>query len=508
MFSGDILAGFLSYITSSPPIYGMMYIPLNVVIVALIYQDSYDTDTPFPTTMTQLFHALTRALIRRHLVSTHQVSSDYCMPPSLQRAEDISKLPPRAAQQLLQLARVAYESLQKKRYVLTDLDEDFDHLGMMKKTTSLNVCTGPGCSYSFLHLTLEEYLAALHIAIVNPSVFEMMELLAENCVVLRFLAGMCRHDHDCPVFAKLVLLLGYCNQSKELIREVILCAYECPSIIDIVSVGYDVYVLPLLNFDWYATGYCISHFDKSWKLNLVSIMVYREQFDFLLKGLRSSPIAKGRIHSLHVPLLPFSQTFTLLREFCQLHTLELHGVSIDRDDEVIIQQLITPGSGLTMLRYSQAVYLGKYQDTFITLLFQPSSLQVLILEVSDDYAVGTELIPHCNTNLKELISQVAFVPNVNSLTYLHIIFPEPSDLPVLTNIVQSHHTLEVLHIGKIYDHYASTDMLQLIEAASKSQLRELILDESIYCRLPPHIHELYSHLLKSRSPPSDDEMEF
>ena len=57
--SGDILAGFLSYITSNPPIYGMMYIPLNAVIVALIYQDSYDTDTPFPTTMTQLFDALT-----------------------------------------------------------------------------------------------------------------------------------------------------------------------------------------------------------------------------------------------------------------------------------------------------------------------------------------------------------------------------------------------------------------------------------------------------------------
>ena len=48
VFSGDILAGFLSYITSNPPIYGIMYIPLNAVIVALIYQDSYDTDTPFP----------------------------------------------------------------------------------------------------------------------------------------------------------------------------------------------------------------------------------------------------------------------------------------------------------------------------------------------------------------------------------------------------------------------------------------------------------------------------
>ena len=48
VFSGDILAGFLSYITSNPPIFGMMYIPLNAVFVALIYQDSYDTDTALP----------------------------------------------------------------------------------------------------------------------------------------------------------------------------------------------------------------------------------------------------------------------------------------------------------------------------------------------------------------------------------------------------------------------------------------------------------------------------
>ena len=80
VFSGDILKGFLSYITSNPPIYGMMYIPLNAVIVALIYQDSYDTDTPFPTTMTQLFDALTRALIRRHLVSTNRSLRSFHMP--------------------------------------------------------------------------------------------------------------------------------------------------------------------------------------------------------------------------------------------------------------------------------------------------------------------------------------------------------------------------------------------------------------------------------------------
>ena len=203
MFSGDILAGFLSYITSNPPIYGMMYIPLNAVIVALIYQDSYDTDTPFPITMTQLFDALTRALIRRHLVSTRRIPSEYCMPPSLQRTEDISKLPPIVAQQLLQLARVAYNGLCEKMYIFTDLGKDFEHLGTMKKTTTIYVVTGPRCFYSFLHLALHEYLTALHIAIVNPSGFELVEWLRGHIGVVRFLVEILfRHDdyHSHPLY--------------------------------------------------------------------------------------------------------------------------------------------------------------------------------------------------------------------------------------------------------------------------------------------------------------------
>ena len=95
---GDALESFLSYITSNPLIYGMMYIPLNAVIISLAF--NYDKENL--TTMTQLCDALTRALIRRHFVSTKQVSPDFDMPQSLQYIEDISKLPPNVAQELMQ----------------------------------------------------------------------------------------------------------------------------------------------------------------------------------------------------------------------------------------------------------------------------------------------------------------------------------------------------------------------------------------------------------------------
>ena len=519
VFSGDILAGFLSYITCNPPIYGMMYIPLNAVIVALIYQDSYDTDTPFPTTMTQLFDALVLALIRRHLVSTHQVPSEYCMPPSLQRIEDISKLPPLVAQQVFQLAKVAYKSLCKKRYVFTDLGEDFEHLGTMKKTTSVNVCTGPGCSYSFLHLTLQEYLTALHIAIVNPSGFKLVEWLKEGSVVVRFLAGMYRHDdyHSHPVYQELVQLLA--SERLQLVH----CAYECPSIMDSVKVDYSrcdtINVLPVVSFDWYVTGYCISHFDERWGLHVYDNMG-TDNYVLLVKGLQFSDVVKGVIHYLHLSLksLSFSQVITPLREFFN-HRLVLNiDCDIDLDDEVALQQLIAPGSGLRRLEY-----MDLHSNMLLAIFFQPSSLQELRLKYESNVQIDCHKpLPHVNTNLKELAISpnllhplAALIKNITSLTYLKISSfllyfdlpldsddPLVSDLLVLTNIVQSHHTLEVLEIGWInyrIDENETTLLLQLIEAAGNSRLKKLRLYKSDYDKLPPHIHEQYKYLLEPSS---------
>ena len=505
VFRGDILAGFLSYITSNPPIFGMMYIPLNAVFVALIYQDSYDTDTPFPTTMTQLFDALTRFLIRRHLVSTRRVPSEYCMPPSLQCTGYISKLPPVVAQQLLQLAKVAYESLCEKRYVFTDLGEDFEHLGTMKKTTSVNVCTGPECSYSFLHISIQEYLTALHIAIVNPSGFELVKWLKEGSVVVRFLAGMYRHDdyHSHPEYQELVQLLA--SEDLQLVH----CAYECPSIMDSMKVDYSkretIYVTPVVGFDWYATGYCISHFDEKWGLsindndNIMGI----EKINLLVKGLRSSHIARGRIQYMWLGLesLSFFQLITPMREVCEVYFLNIYNHSFfGHDDVAILQQLIAPGSRLTRLEYQGILH----TDALGPLLFKLSSLQELSLNVDDEFILCD--LPQENANLKKLtisrniLHPLAPLIKNTSLAYLKIDNPRNSDLPVLTNIVQSHHTLELLTIaGKLHVTDSSMNLLQLIKVAGNSRLLKLILHESDYDRLPPLINEQYKHLLEPRS---------
>ena len=403
----------------------------------------------------------------------------------------------------------------RKSYVFTDLGEDFEHLGTMKKTTSVNVCTGPGCSYSFLHLTLQEYLTAFYIAIVNPCSFELVEWLEEGSTVVRFLAGMYRDNdyHSHPVYQELVQLLA--SEGLQLVH----CAYECPSIMDSVKVDYSerdtINVRPVVGFDWYATGYCISHFDERWGLEINDYMGM-EGVNLLVKGLRSSSIAEKRIRYLFLELEFFSQFVSPFGKFCELHHLIIfirHGY-FDHSDAVILQQLIAPGSGLRRLEYHSNNILSFYDselhniiNTLVPLLFQPSSLQELILNLCvEEIVLYDELLPHENTNLKKLTilryllhPLAALIMNITSLTYLKIsFFLRDSDLPVLTNIVQLHHTLEVLDIGEI-DYNSDeneTNLLQLIEAAGNSQLKKLRLDKPDYDKLPPHIHEQYKHLLE------------
>ena len=149
-------------------------------------------------------------------------------------------------------------------------------------------------------------------------------------------------------------------------------------------------------------------------------------------------------------------------------------------------------------------------NTLIPLLL-PSSLQEMNLCIVNNDAkivIPRELLPHKNTNLKKLTIHrnllrplAAFIENITSLTYLEITNLLDCLLPALTNIVQSNNnTLEVLNIGAITDCYAPTkpsaNLLKLIKAASKNQLKRLILYHSNYDNLPSHIHKHYKQLLQ------------
>ena len=75
----------------------------------------------------------------------------------------------------------------------------------------------------------------LHIAIENPSGFELVEWLDGDSVVVRFLAGICSHDEyqHHPVYHELVQQLASIELGT---LQLVHYAYECPSIMDSVEI--------------------------------------------------------------------------------------------------------------------------------------------------------------------------------------------------------------------------------------------------------------------------------
>ena len=267
--------------------------------------------------MTQLYDALIRSLIRRHLA----VPDNYSMPKSLMCREDIDSLPHAVATQLLVIARIAYEGLCDEKYVFTDLDgSNFDHLGMMKKTTSLDdTAVGPTYTFSFLHLTLQEYFSAFHLSIgqsltdngnialrllswIRPLWYTSPDIswLVQRDIVLRFLAGLCKHStsFSCqqvgnvivhvslienvqtgekviPIMKFFTQFFRYLYESDSIIKE----SHKAQDFFDSEKVIHNtnrLARLPVSPFDDYLIGHCISCHGRVWDVYIYQLDLFVE----------------------------------------------------------------------------------------------------------------------------------------------------------------------------------------------------------------------------------------
>ena len=155
-----LLVGLKKYISCYPHINSLMYIPLNSAIVVEVYRNSRKDETLVPKTMTELYSSLVRSLLLRHLLDhpVHGKKRNW-------RVRSFSDLPQDVYQQLCELGRIAYEGIPHDQQVIfSDIPEDFETLGLMQRVQELYVDEGAAVSYNFLHLTVQEYLAAFHLS--------------------------------------------------------------------------------------------------------------------------------------------------------------------------------------------------------------------------------------------------------------------------------------------------------------------------------------------------------
>ena len=326
-------------------------------------------------------------------------------------------------------------------------------------------------------------------------------------------------------YQELVKILDHRSSALQLVR----CAFECPNIVQTMKLNYaeldEMRFSGVVAFDWYITGYCISHFDVKWDI----VISYATEgcIDLLVKGLRSSSKTKGKIHVLTLSS-EFPDIFTRLREFCQLHTLILYCDIDDSQKEILHQLIIPPESELNRLVVNR-----KCTASIMALLLSHSSLEELAITTTflDISQLGTELLPilpQRNSTLKklaisgEVIELLAtLLPNIVSMTHLEIVGGiTNSSIPVLITTVRSLHTLEVFKLTNEYtvrphknlrairrhivlqqalywDDFTNIDLSELVEAAaSNNQVKEVGLPQYAYQNLPQHIQTRHQQLLK------------
>ena len=167
----QILPDLMSYISSNPFVFSTMHTPLQCAIITALYIEKWKTNNKsFPTTLTQLYtDVLLSSLIR--YISDNPVYSK-CSTTAIRQLSD---LPSKVQDQVWQLSKLAAVGLEEKRFIFDSIP--CDHMGLMQCTEE-ELVIGSSVSYCFLHLTIQEYLAALYWSRLGPE--DIARLVSET----------------------------------------------------------------------------------------------------------------------------------------------------------------------------------------------------------------------------------------------------------------------------------------------------------------------------------------
>ena len=172
----------------------LCYVPLICSIVILVYRKLGN----LPTTLTQLYEKFILQTIKRHIKikGTHQIEP--------RRLYSIDQLPPILATSFKEMCQFAYLSLKENNPKMTFTSQELqqclkefvkeDYLGLM---TTFTVSDEEG--YQFLHLSIQEFLAAWWIVKYNEKTEEIFNAHFDDDhfrMCLRFVAGLTQLKHE------------------------------------------------------------------------------------------------------------------------------------------------------------------------------------------------------------------------------------------------------------------------------------------------------------------------
>ena len=319
-----------------PKLKECLHIPIILVIVLDVFSEQFFSDKQLTQsttlTYTELYEMLIRMLILRHLKNQN--------PGKNIKFSCLDELPQQELNDFYSLCYLAYSGLinRQKQRQLIFYEDSLNTLGLMQKELQILAKEGGDViAYSFLHLTIQEFLAAYHVHLMEPQEiqwhFDKFNRTIPLSNVMLFLAGLTRLQSVSLSIPDQIYHLNIFHQLYE--------TKDDQRISEILSIKDKARkisrVLPIPNTqEIYLLGYCIALSQCSWQLTFTLREITDEHFDMFISGLTNKSIQPNyRIEDINVSLNPLGNKGIISLLSLPQHilnnllSLRLRGIDVD-----------------------------------------------------------------------------------------------------------------------------------------------------------------------------------
>ena len=328
----SLLPGLQNYLSCYPNIASMMYVPLNCAIVLEVYRQSRsDVNQLIPKTMTELYTSLVRTLLIRYLHDQPEYGDKY------KWLSNFHNLPEPVYEQFCELARIAYEGIcNDEQIIFSDLPDGFETLGLMQCVPELYVDQGAVVSYNFLHLTLQEFLAAYHVSLMPGDIQMEHFFKAVDSMMMEFTAGLTNLEFTEDEVAQFSRFL---NNGEVRHPSLFYWLFEAQNANLLQTISNNSEIIKFNSsssdigsrgpFDFYMLGYCVFHSNCKWDINMEEVGY--EEARLFVRGTDNYNMHCGKIvsmfaSSIDLKSVPFSTLSPcLLTELINFSTLAVDG---------------------------------------------------------------------------------------------------------------------------------------------------------------------------------------
>ena len=517
----------------------LCYVPLVCSMVILVYCKE---GGHLPTTLTQLYENFILQTIRRH-VKRHDIN-----PRTL---GSLSSLPSQLAKPLQEMCQLAYTNLANTRmtfssHQLQSLSEVVkeDYLGLMTTFTDYDEE-----KYQFLHLSIQEFLAAWWIAKHEKKTEEVFKDHFDDDhfqMCLRFVAGLTHLEHESyqqyfniqqldlqckrePLFGFKTCHLSYFYQNPEIrqydhirsddfdnvsilllqllyeSQNTTLCQVLAQSINN-HSLCLDRVSLSL--FDWLCLSYCINNSNTTWnQLHLWNVP--NQSLSVFTAGLTNNSLQtqckrlevwldKLTDELIHKLLQP-SLLYNIQECYCEVGRIFSSGQYVPC--LVLLQFLNLPQLKILHLLMNHPIIPtvdNTYYTDKCTELEKCIEMNSTLQEMKIEYFGGNEI----TSTIISVIRGVTRNKTITSLT-IHVYYyypPPPLPHEVIEQLLKDNNTLQALSLG-IPDELLPSS-LNIVEVNTPLTALEIGEESSkLMTSLLPHIKGLHCLILHDPYPP-------